>query len=238
MSKKYSREELISRCETALNKVEEFYNQNFVNWTGTVKDCKDVFYTDVIAEFVLENIGTFFDKIKTNTRNSSYKCDNHNGAFNPDSNRIEEITAIRLFLQSQKGKTFKGFGKVIDYQTPLRNKEGDSQKAIDLLSINNDTLYILELKKIDSPETLLRCILESFTYSKVVDDKKLIADFNLSPIIKKVVPAPLIFKAKDSQPWLDYKRKNPSIMQLISKMGEEVFFIEEVSSPQYDSVEV
>ena len=41
----------------------------------------------------------------------------------------------------------------------------------------NKCLRILELKKPDSPETLLRCVLECFTYLKLVDREKMKGEY-------------------------------------------------------------
>jgi len=101
-----------------------------------------------------------------------------------NSNREEEKIAMKLFHSSQnQGKVFDIIGKIIDYQTPLKNVQTDDAGKIDLLAYNEKenpkTLRILELKKPDSEETMLRCVLEAYTYLKVVDKDKLLKDFGL-----------------------------------------------------------
>lgn len=62
-------------------------------------------------------------------------------------------------------------GKVLDYQTPLKDKQDDKAVKIDIVSYNKDikTVYLLELKIEDSKETMLRCVLEIYTYLKTLD---------------------------------------------------------------------
>lgn len=123
------------------------------------------------------------------SRKSSYKVKTHDGTIkNEKSNREEEMIAMKLFDFSQnQGKVFDIIGKIIDYQTPLKNVRGDKAVKIDLLAYNENenenkiekTLRILELKRPDSEETMLRCVLEAYTYLKVVDKAKLLKDFGL-----------------------------------------------------------
>ena len=77
-------------------------------------------------------------------------------------------------------------GRVIDYQTPLKNRRSDKAGKIDLLSYDGISVRILELKEPDSDETMLRCVLEGYTYMKTVDGKRLINDFEL-PELEKLI---------------------------------------------------
>ena len=186
----YTRSEIIEKCKKAIGDVANFYKQDFINYRGKTEDT-DEYYTEVIAEFVCENIDDFM-KIPMITRKKSYRVETHSGEFAESSNRLEEITAMKMYLQS-KADEFDFIGKIIDYQTPLKNEKGDETGKIDLLSTKNNVLYILELKKEDSKETMLRCVLEGFTYMKTVDVKKLLSDFKL-PIHMKVKSSPFVFK--------------------------------------------
>ena len=182
--KVYTKAEIINFCQIHIENPDFFYQQNFVNYRGKCKDC-DEFYTEVIAEYILQNVEKF--KIKTISRESSYKVVSHKGIINDNSNRTEEKMAIRMFNQ-----TYKGYGKVLDYQIPLKNSRKDSGVGkIDLISLKDNTLFLLELKRADSKETLLRCILEIYTYINQLDHAKLISNYNLDTDIK-LVAAPLI----------------------------------------------
>lgn len=79
------------------------------------------------------------------------------------------------------GNTYKAIGKIVDYQVPLksrRDKENKGLGKIDLLSHNGDSLIMLELKRFENKETLLRTVLEIYTYWKIVDRTKLLSDYN------------------------------------------------------------
>ena len=193
----YSKDEIIKKLEVAKSEMWKFYSQDFVNYRGKTSDKERDYYTEIIAKWLLDNIELFND-IKMISRESSYKVDSHDGKIkNEKSEREEEIIAMKLFDFSQnQGKVFDIIGKIIDYQTPLKNVQTDKAGKIDLLAYNEKenpkTLRILELKKIDSKETMLRCVLEAYTYLKIVDKAKLLKDFGLPENIK-IKACPFVF---------------------------------------------
>ena len=158
---------------------------------------------DLLAQEILKNGIPKLESLKVHKREDSYNK-NHDGTTeNEKSNRLEERIAMEM-----KDKTYRDFGKVLDYQVPLKNKKSDKGLGkIDLIAYNetNNVLTLLELKKPDSDETLLRAALEIYTYWKIVDQKKLLEDFSLSPDVK-VEKAVLLFK--DSYAYNEYKNLN------------------------------
>ena len=92
------------------------------------------------------------------------------------TNRKEEILAKLLFYQCK----VDGLGYIFDYQTPLKATKNDSYGKIDLLGFNQDDkcYSVIELKyrPSGSEETLLRCILEAYTYYKLLDLKQIKSD--------------------------------------------------------------
>ena len=216
----YTREEIIKKLQDSSKDMSTFYTQTFINYTGKTTDTKEK-YTEVIAEGLLNNIYLLY-KIKKITRLSSYKVDTHDGKHNnQNSNRLEEIMAIEIFNQ----KSLNILGKVLDYQTPLKNERDDKAGKIDIVSYNKDikTVYLLELKKEDNEETMLRCVLEIFTYSKTLDKDKFLEDFNL-PKDTKIKASPLVF-FNGSQYKEMVEGDNKFLKQLMDKLDIEPFYI-------------
>jgi hypothetical protein len=222
MGKKYSKNEILEEIQDMGN----FYKRKVVNYRGTTSDSKE-YYTEVVAEWILKNI-YLFDYIKPITREKSYKVDSHDGKNKDnDSNREEEKIAMKLFVLSQnQGKVFDVIGKIIDYQTPLKDIQTDKAGKIDLLAYNENekTLRILELKRPDSKETMLRCVLEAYTYLKVVDKTKLLKDFGL-PENTEIKACPFVFYGGEQHKEMKEDRKN--LKDLIKKLGVEVIYLEE-----------
>lgn len=222
MGKKYSKNEILEEIQDMGN----FYKRKVVNYRGTTSDSKE-YYTEVVAEWILKNI-YLFDYIKPITREKSYKVDSHDGKNKDnDSNREEEKIAMKLFdLSENQGKVFEIIGKIIDYQTPLKDIQTDKAGKIDLLAYNESkkTLRILELKRPDSKETMLRCVLEAYTYLKVVDRAKLLKDFGL-PENTKIKACPFVFY--DGEQHKEMKDDRENLGKLIEKLGIEVIYLKE-----------
>ena len=222
----YSKDEIIKKWEVAKSEMWKFYSQDFVNYRGKTSD-KESYYTEVIAKWLIDNI-ELFNEIKLITREKSYKVKTHDGIIkNEESKREEEKIAMKLFDSSQnKGKVFDIIGKIIDYQTPLKDGQTDKAGKIDLLAYNESkkTLRILELKKPDSKETMLRCVLEAYIYLKVVDKAKLLKDFGL-PEDTKIKACPFVFYDGEQHKEMQQKREN--LKDLIKNLGIEIIYLKE-----------
>ena len=236
MGKKYSKNEILEEIQDMGN----FYKRKVVNYRGTTSDSKE-YYTEVVAEWILKNI-YLFDYIKPITREKSYKVDSHDGKNkDKDSNREEEKIAMKLFdLSQNQGKVFDVIGKIIDYQTPLKDIQTDKAGKIDLLAYNENeeekTLRILELKKPDSEETMLRCVLEAYTYLKVVDKDKLLKDFGL-PEDTEIKACPFVFyDGEQQQEMKEIKDSRKNLGELIEKLGIEVIYLKEENG-EYSVIE-
>ena len=226
MAKVYSEDEIIKMMEEEKSDIENFYKKDFINYSGVTSDKKG-YYTEIIAEWLLENF-CLFNNIKMISRKASYKVDSHNGIIKDiNSNREEEKIAMKLFDASRnKGWIFDKIGKIIDYQTPLKNVQTDKAGKIDLLAYNKNTkiLRILELKKLDSDETMLRCVLEAYTYLKIVDKTKLLKDFGLPE--KTIVKAcPFVFF--EGEQYKEMQEGREHLEELITKLDVEIIYLKE-----------
>ena len=156
-----------------------FYKSAVVNYKGKVTGSKDL-YSEVIAESLVNDsfIKDWLNLIPV--RPEHFKINHPNKAENVDAlkitNRKEEILAKLLFYQHEVA----GLGYIFDYQTPLKATKNDSYGKIDLLGYNKaDECYsVIELKyrPSGSDETLLRCILEAYTYYKLLDLNQIKSD--------------------------------------------------------------
>lgn len=216
----YSRREVIEKCEKEISDVSNFYKADFINYRGKTIDTGE-YYTEVIAEYICDNIERF-DEIQKITRRASYQTNEHEGNYSKNSNRLEEITAMQMFRQCKDGTEFDFIGKIIDYQTPLKNKKTDNAGKIDLLSVKDHTVFILELKREDSKETMLRCVLEGYTYLKTVDADKLCSNFNLNGI-RNIYASPLVFRGKEQ--WREMQEQRGQLHRLMNLLSSKPYYI-------------
>lgn len=217
----YTRKTIIDKCEKAFNDIKTFYKQPLVNYSGKTIDTNE-YYTEVISEFLIDNLNDYISSIPQITRETTYKTPTHTGEVDLSTPREEERIAIEMFNQSMSGNTYNFIGDIMDYQTPLKNKKTDIAGKIDLLSYDGECLRILELKKPFSDETMLRCVLEGYTYLKTVDITKLLNNFEL-PENTKVIACPFVFKySKQHQEMLE---KRPYLFKLMALLESKPYYI-------------
>ncbi len=218
----YTKQQILDKCSEALKNINSFYAQDFVNYRGKTTDTGE-YFTEVIAEFVIAHINEF-KGIEHITRKESYKTESHKGEYSASSNRIEEITAMKIFNQC-KDAPLDFIGTIIDYQTPLKNSRDDEAGKIDLLSDDGRQLIILELKKPDSEETMLRCVLEGYTYLKTVDKAKLLKDFGKDPDDYGLSASPLVLK--NGEQWKEMQKDRPKLRELMKLLDSKPYYFSE-----------
>lgn len=224
----YTREDIVNKLDKALINVSTLYQQDFINYRGKTTDTGEK-YSEIISGILLENLQVFKNIIKVK-RNNSYRVMEHNGiTLNNQSNRVEERIALNMFQ-----KSYPYIGEIIDYQIPLKGKQADKGVGkVDLLSKKDDKLIILELKKEDSKETLLRCVLEAATYIRQIDPKKLLEDYKVFNV-NEVGTAVLVFENQAQHE--EYKRKDSYVVKLMKDLNVDLFVIDHMDELQVNGV--
>ena len=148
-------------------KWEQFYQREELQ-----KRKKQEYYAKQLCE--KENFEKFIS-IKSSER-KTFKTINHKGQADISKrikrygylNYNEKLLARAMFNQKEETP----FGKIIEYEVPLKARKQDKQDDnydkdgdIDLISKKGETIYLIELKrKKSSDETFLRALLEICTY--------------------------------------------------------------------------
>ncbi len=175
---------------------------------------------DIFAECILKNNGLArLEAIETIKRERPYFVGHDGKTKNETSNRLEERIALDMFH-----KEYPLLGKIVDYQVPLKKTSADKGLGkIDLIAYHatEKTLTLLELKKPDSNEMLLRAVLEIFTYSKQVAAEKLKKEFrekySLPPDLELTIrPAVLLFE--DSWAYQEYQKQKSATCRLMNSL--------------------
>lgn len=219
---RYESKQIQEITQKAIKNNETLYNQKFINYKSKTSDTK-VFCTEIIASEISNSIINGKLKIDTFSRNSkSYLINNHQNrpVEIRETNREEEKCAKRLF-----NKKKLDIGEVIDFQTPLKDKQLDKLGKIDLIisNDNNLTLYLIELKFGKNKETLLRAILEAYTYYKIIDEDKLKSDFKLNHM-PNIKPAVMVIGSEcNSYKELENINDRPELLKLAKKLDITFF---------------
>lgn len=239
----YTKKQLETMLKTQALGWSGLYNSPFVNYRGKTRKCRSdqdeggELDSEVIAQWLSRRFSDFAKGIypiervcdSSTFEGRPYAVKEHeklreSGVPTATMKREEELIAQKLYIAGQSSNW--DFGSIIDYQVPLKKEETDVAGKIDLLALSSDGkwLYILELKKAKSKETLLRCLLEAYTYYKTIKDKRSFIDSfarggERNP---QLAICPLFFKGEDSQPFKDWKRQDKWLCELIKKIRNEV----------------
>lgn len=235
---KYSKQQTIDEQIKELVEIENLYKANCVNWKGTTNDTNEL-YSEIIAHELLRRI-TEFENVAKVSRKKTYCRENH-CIIEIDickSNREEENFAKRI-----TGLELENLGLIKDFQVPLKDTSSDTGLGkIDLISYRerDKILFVIELKYAGNKDTLLKALLEIYTYYKTVDKSKLVNDFILSQEFHstrkfrqvksneiKIVPAVLLTEGCNSYDELEEMEvgQRPYLKALSLALGIKFFTI-------------
>lgn len=227
----YSEIEIKQEVKKLLNKDPPFfYKKNILNYRGKTID-QGPPYSEVIADELINNyeqLSQLEKGVRIRETKSFYR--GHNGKPNVEARESkfgkitysEKLLAIALF----NSKITLKFGKIIDYQMPLKEKQADEFGEIDLVALDNSSIKLIELKiKGKSEETLLRALLEVYTYYKMLKGSldKFIQDYKLASQ-KGLYFQPCILTDTDalSGQTLNSLKNHPCTIKLIEAMNNEI----------------
>ena len=215
----YTKSEILGKVDKYLHqdKVNKFYSKGFVNYRGITSDTREK-YTEVIAAHLLEHLKKL-GQINKGKRTGSYNVPRDGTTPREADGRKWEKEEERIAMELFNNKVLQPFSDIFHYQTPLEDGRG---VAIDLLARDKDNIYILELKRPSSKETLLRCTLEIYTYFLMLDYEKLLFDFEMGNnlTLRKGV---LIFK--NSRAYKDFSDRK--IRLLMRELEVDYFVLDE-----------
>jgi len=150
-------------------------------------------YTEIISSIILDE----YDTIELRTegvRKRTFKYHDHHGL------RYPATWEKRFCLALYNARKVHLLGDVLDYEVPLKEKQSSDHGDIDVLCWNGDGLLITEVKAYNSKHSLLKAILQAFTYTSLVTTAK--ARFTRSfkaPDETKLIPAVSVFENADTE---------------------------------------
>ena len=216
---KYSRKDTIDALNEAFKTLDTLYKARCVNWCGRCKEGE--YYTEIISEELSKRIDNF--NISKITRDSYFQ--NHSGEIKAFTNRGEEILAKSLLNYK-----IEGIGKFFDYQIPLKKSQKDTGVGkIDLVSIDGDKLRLIEIKAEDAKDTLLRCVLEAYTYSKQLDSDRFKSEYSEKKEMAfgNEKPIPTVLIPKTCEAAKEFRdNEHPKVIELAKKLKVNIKIFE------------
>jgi len=240
MNRNFNKKEILDSLNESMKNISTLYISKSINRKGKIIDSKSEYYTEIVSNELLKRLSEF-DKIDRVSIKSPYIIKNHGSYFNAHYlNRRKENFATLIY-----GKEYEGLGKIIDYKIPI--KEPLSKIGIvkiDLLSyhVESSTLYLINLKLGNSKDTLLKSIIEIYTYWLTIDIVKLKKDIiDYCPFINElkinvekleiinIKPAVMAISTFENgcNPFKENKEmeigKRPILKELSNKLGVKIF---------------
>lgn len=215
-----------------------FYQIHALNYQGVSYEGKR--YSEDLASYILKYLAEgklkelLLEKSHMESEKEFEKGPIHEKSqtYNPKSKRNEEKIAKRLMEQETvKVSQYEKDTKVVDYQVPVNRVWHSSEGKVDLVLANGKETIIGELKDEDSKESLLRAMIEIYTYKLKIEScpsaKKRFEDCYHHSTIQ---PAVLFFADEASLPYRDYcgamQGSMPKLGELAQKLGILFFEIQ------------
>ena len=167
-------------------------------------------------EKIKENYKNQIPFYKNNTR-KLFKISSKKGykELAENTTMYEKDLCKEMWFASQNGAEYPF--EIIDIQTPLKSKQKDNYGEIDMVGIgieqNQIYIYMIEVKPLNTKETLLRATIESITYHYIVlaNKEKFISDFK-KYLLNYYGNSRLLNKIQDTI------RSNPDIIPIIKPL--------------------
>jgi len=199
-------------------------------WNALQKDWYSIYnwervtgnaYTEEIASYILSE----FEDIaleRGGLRQSGFRVDGHCGKGQLQTD-ISQVTEKRLVQGIFNLQEIEPLGKILDYEVPLKASQGDSHGDIDMLCLHDDELLIVEAKKPNSSESILKAILEAFVYSSLVATVRdtFLGEYSL-PKETTLVPAILTYCDALSGRQLPEIGNYPNLIKLVKKLDQHL----------------
>jgi hypothetical protein len=199
-----------------------FYKLHTLNNKG-----KDNHIKKVLPKLVLEK-GYIdeFNNINKTTRKVGYIDQHVKNKFKKGSTCKGEAQLARMFFNEKI--YFRQIGEIIDYQVPLKvpkSKENKGLGKIDLLFYEkkNNIVYLTELKnRTGNKDSLLKAILEIYTYYKLMDIKKLQEEIKSVKGIENYELCLAVLLEEDCAAYKDIEVVKEQMKDILKKICEQI----------------
>ncbi len=192
-------------------------------WHGLPKDFYSIYQWERVAgagytEWIAERVAASLDGLRLVTdglRARSFRVADHRGQIKLGTG-IEQLTEKRLVRAMFNAAELPLLGRVIDYEVPLKDDDAAAHGDIDLLCTPPGVCLCVEVKKPLAGESVLKAVLQAFTYTSLVATRKeaFLTSFGLDPTLC-LTPAVLTFASAQSGRQLAALNRYPNLVGLI-----------------------
>lgn len=199
-------------------------------WCGIAKNWYSIYqwssvntakYSESIATLILE----VFPNIELTTlglRQTSFRVGDHRGQAKLQTN-IAQFTEKRFCRALFNASSETVLGEILDYEVPLKAVQGAKHGDIDLVARIDEGLSLIEAKQPKSSESILKAMLQVYTYSMLVSSVKRQFSMEYGMIENTpLIPVILTFKQAKSAKQLSELKHGSIIVKLLEVLNSEL----------------
>lgn len=177
---------------------------------------------DGYAELVASLVTAWLDRIEldvTGLRSGGFRLASHRGQAKLRTG-ISQFTEKRFCRALFNVGLVPGLGRVLDYEVPLKATEDAPHGDIDLLCVEGASLILVEAKQPSSNESILKAVLEAYTYSSLVASVRgaFLNDYGL-PSETTLIPVVLTFPTATSGRQIGRIECYPRVRTLVCELN-------------------
>lgn len=156
-------------------------------------------------------------------RENNFNLIDHKGQarLSTPISQVTEKRFIRALYNFGQDGPIDHFGKIIDYEVPLKKAHDSKHGDIDLVVNRDSKLMIVEAKQHKSNESILKGLIQAYVYSLLINSvkKAFYLEYSLSSKII-LTPAILSFKSSSSGKQILSIDDYPNTVNLIKAMNQ------------------
>jgi len=178
-------------------------------------------YAEQVAALILQDYGRIVLNVQ-GLRQSSYKMPFHHGQCDLQTT-VAQFTEKRFVRAMYNLHETELLGKMLDYEVPLKAYRTALHGDVDLLSLDGKSLLIIEVKQHHSRESILKALLQAYTYARLVQEMKasFTQSFELDESVE-LVPTVLTFGTAEAGRQLNSLAQYPNTTALLSCLNRDL----------------
>ena len=187
-------------------------------WSAAARDA----HTEPAAALITHA----FDSISLKTdglRQQPFRLSDHRGQLRSEPAQVAVVNERRIVRALFNAKRLPLLGRMLDYEVPLKEVRDADHGDVDLISVSRGDCLCVEAKKPGSDESLLRPLLQAYTYSRLLwlHRRRFLDEYDLDSQTR-LTPAVLTFDETRSVDQLYSLDKLPRLEALLRLLDREL----------------
>jgi hypothetical protein len=152
-----------------------------------------------------------------------FRLPDHRGQVSVAEGKESVVNEKRIVRAIYNAKRLPLLGRILDYEAPLRAERDANHGDVDLVSVCRGDCLCLEAKKPGSTESLLKPMLQAYTYARLLWQyrRRFLDEYELDTQTR-LTPGVLTFPDTASGQMLDTLQRGSNLSKLIVRLSEDL----------------